>query len=129
MKDLPVDFIKIIVQYPLPVQELALSTREFILKLMPEAFEVCWLGMKTIGYGTGPKKNTDHFSWLIFAQGHVSLGFNYGSELPDPQGILEGSGKMYRHVKIRELADLEKPGLKEMMRFAMTYRVKQNADK
>lgn len=31
----------------------------------------------------------------------MSLGFNRGAELPDPEGLLEGSGKRIRHVKIR----------------------------
>jgi len=32
---------------------------------------------------------------------HVNVGFFRGAELPDPAGLLEGSGKYMRHVKLR----------------------------
>lgn len=35
-----------------------------------------------------------------FAQ-HVSIGFFQGASLKDPAGLLEGSGKRMRHVKLR----------------------------
>lgn len=32
---------------------------------------------------------------------HVNVGFFRGAELPDPKGLLEGTGRLMRHVKIR----------------------------
>jgi hypothetical protein len=32
---------------------------------------------------------------------HVNVGFFLGAGLPDPGGLLEGSGKAMRHVKLR----------------------------
>lgn len=32
---------------------------------------------------------------------HVNLGFFQGASLPDPAGLLEGTGKYMRHVKLR----------------------------
>jgi hypothetical protein len=29
----------------------------------------------------------------------VNLGFNYGAELPDPEGLLQGPGKLMRHTQ------------------------------
>lgn len=31
---------------------------------------------------------------------HANLGFRYGAELEDPDGLLEGTGKSMRHVKV-----------------------------
>lgn len=31
---------------------------------------------------------------------HVNLGFYFGAVLPDPTGLLEGSGRFMRHVKV-----------------------------
>lgn len=31
---------------------------------------------------------------------HVNVGFYFGTHLPDPSGLLEGSGRFMRHVKI-----------------------------
>ena len=48
----------------------------------------------------------------------VSVYFFRGAELDDPDGILEGSGKAMRHVKLREPSDAERPALKRMIRQA-----------
>lgn len=32
---------------------------------------------------------------------HAAIGFFHGADLPDPRGLLEGSGKRMRHVKLR----------------------------
>jgi hypothetical protein len=55
----------------------------------------------------------------------VNLGFNYGAELPDPAGLLEGTGKLFRHVKLRSAGQLDDPRLIELVRHASTYRVPQ----
>ncbi len=31
---------------------------------------------------------------------HVNLAFHEGAALPDPQGLLQGTGRMMRHVRI-----------------------------
>lgn len=38
---------------------------------------------------------------------HISIEFGNGAEHSDPSGLLEGKGKMRRHLKIVELADIE----------------------
>lgn len=44
--------------------------------------------------------------FLSAHQRHVSLGFSQGTSLPDPEGLLQGSGKNQRHVKLRALEDV-----------------------
>ena len=41
------------------------------------------------------------FAYVDAFTSHVNVGFFQGSELPDPQGLLEGAGKCMRHVKLR----------------------------
>ena len=38
---------------------------------------------------------------------HISIEFGNGAEFSDPSGLLEGKGKMRRHFKIVESADLD----------------------
>lgn len=105
------------------IQEIARETRKLINKILPDVVEVVWIKQKNIGFGTGPKKKTEHFCWLMPATKHVSLGFNYGAELPDPENLLEGTGKLFRHYKVKSLDDLSNPALIELIKFATTYRV------
>ncbi|HEV2103160.1 MAG TPA: DUF1801 domain-containing protein [Candidatus Acidoferrum sp.] len=46
---------------------------------------------------------------------HVTFIFLRGSALPDPEGLLEGTGKHVRHVKVRTTADVKKPALKKLI--------------
>jgi hypothetical protein len=45
------------------------------------------------------------FGYVNSFKSHVNVGFFYGAALKDPAGLLEGSGKRMRHVKLRP--DLE----------------------
>ncbi len=49
----------------------------------------------------------------------VNLGFNFGALLPDPDGLLRGEGKWIRHVRIAQAADLDAPGVRELVRAAI----------
>lgn len=41
------------------------------------------------------------FGYVNTFSAHANVGFFVGPELPDPAGLLEGSGKFMRHVKLR----------------------------
>jgi hypothetical protein len=72
---------------------------------------------------------TEHFCWIQPNKAHVNLGFNYGAELPDPDGLLEGTGKLFRHIKIRSIKDLERPGVRKLLEKACRHRVPQPTHK
>lgn len=41
------------------------------------------------------------FAYVDAFPSHVNVGFFRGAELPDPGGLLEGTGRFMRHVKLR----------------------------
>ena len=41
------------------------------------------------------------FAYVNAFRDHVNVGFFRGAELADPHGLLEGTGKYMRHVKLR----------------------------
>ena len=41
------------------------------------------------------------FAYVNVFAAHVNVGFYFGAQLDDPAGLLEGSGKRMRHVKLR----------------------------
>ncbi|MDX2038735.1 MAG: DUF1801 domain-containing protein [Isosphaeraceae bacterium] len=59
------------------------------------------------------------FCYLHRTKDHVTIGFDRGASLRDPQGRLEGTGKLMRHVKIRESVDLDRPALLALLREAV----------
>jgi hypothetical protein len=49
---------------------------------------------------------------------HINLGFYWGAQMDDPEGVLKGSGKQLRHMKIRSQADLGTPIIRDYLRRA-----------
>jgi hypothetical protein len=87
-----------------------------ILELYPDA--VVTVDGNDIGFGA-----TAGYKGLVFTVApharHVTMGFAGGAGLPDPEGLLEGAGKVHRHYKLRTLADLERPELRALMTAAL----------
>ncbi len=93
------------------IKEIARVTREMIYKIFPDVVEVVWLKQKNIRYGTSPKKKTEHFCYIMPASNHLNLGFNYCTDLDDPKLLLAGTGKLFRHIKIKSIEDLNNSNL------------------
>ncbi len=51
---------------------------------------------------------------------HVNVGFFRGAELPDPGGLLEGTGKFMRHVKLRPENEVYATALLKLINAAYT---------
>lgn len=47
------------------------------------------------------------FGYVNVFRDHVNVGFFHGAFLPDPVGLLEGTGKRMRHVKVKPGVDLD----------------------
>ena len=106
--------------YDKSVAELALAVRALMLEEAPTAIESIYDAYNAVALGysyTGRLKES--FCHIAVYAGHVNLGFNRGADLPDPRGILEGTGKKIRHVRIKQLADLANPWLRRYIRAAI----------
>ena len=58
------------------------------------------------------------FAYIGVFKAHVNLGFFHGASLPDPKGLLEGSGKYMRHVKLKPGQARDDLALQTMVRAA-----------
>jgi len=55
------------------------------------------------------------FAYVDSFESHVNVGFFQGALLDDPGGLLEGSGKRMRHVKIRPGQKVNATALRELI--------------
>jgi len=60
------------------------------------------------------------FGYVNAFRAHVNVGFFFGAMLDDPAGLLEGTGKRMRHVKIRWAQQVNAVALSELI--ATAYR-------
>jgi hypothetical protein len=107
---------------PESLRPVAERLRAIIWEADPQTVEVVRLGDRAATYGTGPRKMIDGYAYIMPHQNWINLGFYQGASLPDPAGLLEGTGKKLRHVKVRSLAEAEQPELRELIETAMTER-------
>ena len=58
------------------------------------------------------------FAYINAFKSHVNVGFFRGAELPDPDGLLEGTGKFMRHVKLGPGFDVDVNALRALIETA-----------
>jgi hypothetical protein len=116
------DFDDAIASFSPEIQAIARRLRELIEAVHPEAVEVVWSRQGIAGYGIGPKKMSEHYAYIAPQTKHVNLGFYYGAALPDPAGLLEGTGKAMRHVKVRSPAETDDEALRQLLQEALAER-------
>ena len=49
----------------------------------------------------------------------INLYFFEGDSLPDPEGLLQGTGTMVRYIRLDSAADLDRPAVKALMAAAL----------
>jgi hypothetical protein len=99
------------------VQNLTLAARAFVLKTTPDITEQVDVKARMIGYSYGPKYS-DMVCMVMPTKAGVTFGIAYAMELPDPKALLEGTGKLHRHVKLKSKSDLESAALKSLLKAA-----------
>ena len=104
------------------VKEIAERLRALIIEVYPEVVEVPWPKQKIVGYGVGPKKMSEHFCYIGAFKKHVNLGFYYGADLPDPQGLLEGTGKKLHHIKVKNGEEVDQPAPRDILQASLDER-------
>jgi hypothetical protein len=108
----PVD--KQLAGYPPGVRTVATGARRLIRRLLPRVGETVDAKGGLIGYGYGPGYKGSVCTMILSKSG-VKLGLVRGSELDDPHGLLAGTGKVHRHIQFKTPADLERPGVSELI--------------
>src|SRR5947207_15088287 len=59
--------------------------------------------------------NDAAFAYVNAFKAHVNVGFFRGAEIADPEGLLEGTGRLMRHVKLKPGSDVDSSALKRLI--------------
>lgn len=100
--------------YTPQVQAIALELRELVFSAAPNAVEQIDGPARLLGYGFAPTYK-DTICVIMPLKSAVNLGFPRGTELPDPAGLLAGSGKRARHAKLTDVKDVAAPALRALL--------------
>src|SRR5262245_4503957 len=55
------------------------------------------------------------FAYVNAFKAHVNVGFFRGAKIADPKGLLEGTGKFMRHVKLSPASDFDATALSRLI--------------
>ena len=100
--------------YSPAVQALALGARRLIRKMLPRVQETVDGSAPVLSYGYGAGYR-GMVCTLILSKSGVKLGLVGGAQLPDPSGLLEGSGRVHRYIRIEAPSDLERAGVPPLL--------------
>jgi hypothetical protein len=115
---MPTDLEAFLAAYNPDVRDLAWKVRTLILDVMPAALEQLDPSANLIGYGVD-RTYKGLICGITLHKAHVNLMFARGTELPDPQGLLTGTGKRARHIKIQRAAEVDVPAVRALLEAAV----------
>lgn len=98
------------------------SLRNLIASQHAAFVEIVWPNHKIASFGFGPKKMSQHYAYIAVQTSHINLGFYHGVTLDDPTGLLEGTGKKLRHVKVCDLPLAKSAAVASLLRQAIAER-------
>ena len=102
------------------VARIIRGARKKMRERIPQAVELVYdnYNFFVIGYGPSEKPSEAVFSLAAQAKG-VSLCFLQGAGLPDPKGLLRGSGNVVRNIRLESAATLDRPEVRALMKTAL----------
>jgi hypothetical protein len=99
---LEADVEKLLGEHSPELQAIERALRATIRREFPDAVEQVDFGNKLIAFGRSMKMRGLLFA-IIAHTTWVNLQLADGAELPDLDGVIEGTGKRIRHIKIRSV--------------------------
>ncbi|HEX7466999.1 MAG TPA: DUF1801 domain-containing protein [Methanobacterium sp.] len=108
MKQKRINLDQYLLKYDEEMGSLARDLRNMILEQVPDMDEV--IKWKNLFY-----EKKGYVFAIVIHKDHVNLQFARGTELDDPERILEGTGKKIRHVKINNTKEINSDKLKNLV--------------
>jgi hypothetical protein len=111
---------KFIAKFEPRTQTRIRAARRALRKRLPAANELVWDNYNFFVIGYSPtERPSDSVVSLAAAANGVGLSFYRGATLPDPHGILEGSGRQNRFVRLPSAKTLEDPRVRALISAAV----------
>jgi hypothetical protein len=115
----PKGLLDLLKRYDRNVQEVALALRDIVIEELAPCHErIFEVYIISLAYASTEKVMKTGICYIGVQQKWVNLGFWKGTSLRNDHGLLEGTGKGMRHIKVRNMSDVMHPGLRDYIREA-----------
>lgn len=107
---------QIIKRLPPEMASLTRAVLAKLRKLLPGAVEMVYdkSNALVIGFCPTEKASTVINSIAVYRR-WINLYFFEGDTLPDPEGLLQGTGTMVRSIRVTDARDLDRPAVKALI--------------
>lgn len=120
MRKPPAEVHTFLEPYGAEIARLFFATRSAVLSAAPKANELIYDAYNTVtAVFSFTDRSKEAFCHVAAYGNYVNLGFNRGARLPDPEKLLAGTGNSIRHVRIAAVEDLQRPGVRRLLRVAV----------
>lgn len=103
----------------LDAREIVAALRTLVLDAVPDATEYYNRGWGAIAY-RHPK--VGYFVGIFPLKEEVTLLFEHGIDLPDPDGVLTGSGSQVRVIPIRSIESIPEGSIRALLAEALQWK-------
>jgi hypothetical protein len=91
-------------------------------KVTPGAIEMVYDNYNWLVIGFSPtERPSDAVFSIVLPPNHITLCFLQGAELPDPEKLLRGSGRVVRNIRLASPKTLDKPAVRDLIRAALAF--------
>ena len=112
----PVD--EFLESYSPAVREMALKARALVRSVAPDLIEQIDVPGKLLGYGWDTTY-AGTVCVIMPLKDSLNLGFARGTSLPDPDKLLQGTGKRARHIKFKKASEIDNPAVQALLEAAI----------
>ncbi len=113
-KRVPAEIKAFLAAYDPKLQAIAPKARALALEIVPNAVEQIDVPAKMLAYGFAATYQ-DMICAIALQKSSVNFGFPRGTTLPDPAKLLTGTGKRARHVKLKDVTQVDAPELRALL--------------
>ncbi len=110
----PDEIAELLGGYDVAVQEIAAEARVLVQEVLPDTVEQVDRPAHLLGYGRDRSYKRSICAVALHRR-YVNLMFTQGVHLPDPDQLLEGTGKQARHVTLTSIEDVHRSGVRSLL--------------
>ena len=103
--------------------DLFRDVRQFVLTLYPDSVELLYHTHALTAVFSTSERLSDAFCMIPIYSKHLNLGFNKGTLIDDPEKLLQGTGKLIRHIPITKAADYRNKATEALIRTAIQFAI------